>query len=118
MSDPATTPTSSESFLPGVATLDEFSSQLLRQMSRATQSSNRLPSDRKQDWDYYNTFSGFRQVMESERTDVTRIVNDLLKWSGVRAKAADNVADMIEVSSLFLIFLNFRSTFLYCSCRC
>ena len=50
----------------GHGTVDSFSSAALRQILLATKHSNSLPGEKREDWDYYDTFSGFRNVMAAQ----------------------------------------------------
>ncbi len=36
------------------------------------------------DWHFYSSFSGFRQVMSAERTQLVAMLKTLLEWNGLR----------------------------------
>ena len=59
-------PGAGEQFLPGHSTVDMYSAATLRQILLATKHSNAVPGERRADWDYYDTFAGFRNVMNSQ----------------------------------------------------
>ena len=48
-------------FLPSYPTVDSYSQGTLRQILVSTKHSNQLPGDKREDWDYYSTFPGFRR---------------------------------------------------------
>ena len=61
-----------KAFLPGYPTLESYTQDLLRTMSAAIKSSNSLPCDRKEDWDYYTTFKSFRDVTKAQQVNKKR----------------------------------------------
>ena len=53
-------------FLPGFPTLESYSSAALRQILVTTKHANALPGEKRADWDYYDTFAGFRSAMQKQ----------------------------------------------------
>ena len=89
-----------QDFLPGYQTIDKFTQESLKTISLATKASNAIPSDRKEDWDYYNTFKDFRQVMKVQGDTVKNKILSLLKYNGIKvSNPGDNVADNLEMLS-------------------
>ena len=84
-------------FLPDHPTLDSFTKECMRTVGKAIQATNQLPSKEKQDWDFYQTFKGFRDVMAAEEGNVRGLLDKLLAWNGVRARTGEHVADMMDL---------------------
>ena len=85
-------------FLPGYPTIDKYTQESLKRINLATKASNAIPSDRKEDWDYYSTFKGFRQVMKVQGSGIQRQIQALLKYNGIKVPdPRDNVADTMEM---------------------
>ena len=88
----------SKDFLPGYSNIDRFTQESLKRINLATKASNAIPSDRKEDWDYYSTFKAFRQVMNVQGGTIKRQMLNLLQYNGVKVpNPGDNVADNIEM---------------------
>ena len=79
--------------------MDLLVNQCLKSVALATASSNAVPGEKKQDWDYYSTFPGFMQVMGLERAKIEVLMDRVLSWSGIKAKAgnAKSPAELIEL---------------------
>ena len=79
--------------------VDQVVNKCLRSAARATASSNAVPGEKKQDWDYYSTFPGYMRVMGVERAKIEELMNKVLSWSGIKAKTGDvrSPADLIEL---------------------
>ena len=60
--------TAKEEFLPGYSSIDAYSQASLKQILLSTKYSNAIPGEKKSDWDYYDTFSGFRNVMSKQNS--------------------------------------------------
>ena len=87
-----------EEFLPGFSTIDQFTRDMLKTLNFSTKSSNGIPSDRKEDWDYYSTFKGFRRVMKAQGADIKKQMLKLLNYNGIKVPdPGNNVGDMIEM---------------------
>ena len=67
-------PNSGQEFLPGFPTVDAYSQASLRQILLATKHSNAIPGDKRDDWDYYDTFSGFRTVMAKQNSTLRDMI--------------------------------------------
>ena len=65
---------SEKEFLPGFPTVDAFSQASLRQILLATKHSNAIPGEKKSDWDYYDTFNGFRSVMAKQNSNLKDMI--------------------------------------------
>lgn len=63
-----------EEFLPGFATVENYSQASLKQILLATKHSNAIPGEKKADWDYYDTFSGFRSVMAKQNSTLREMI--------------------------------------------
>ena len=85
-------------FLPEYQTIDSFTQESLKRINYATKASNAIPSDRKEDWDYYSTFKGFRQVMNVQGNAIQRQILALLKYNNIKVpNPGNNVADTLEM---------------------
>ena len=85
-------------FLPGYHTIDKFTQESLKRINFATKASNLIPSDRKEDWDYYSTFKGFRQVMKAQGNMIQRQMLALLKFNGIKVPdPGNNTTETIEM---------------------
>lgn len=91
-------PGKNKDFLPGYSNIDRFTQESLKRINLATKASNAIPSDRKEDWDYYSTFKAFRQVMNVQGDTIKRQVLNLLEYNGIKIpNPGNNVADNIEM---------------------
>ena len=88
-------------FVPGYPTVDMYSAASLRQILLATKYSNSIPGERRDDWDYYDTFSGFRNVMNSQNTQLRDMIRNMFEFNGInRARVGSTeVADLMEALS-------------------
>ena len=87
-------------FLPGHNTVDSFSTAALRQILLATKYSNSVPGEKRADWDYYDTFSGFRNVMTAQNGAVKEMIRNLADHNGIKARlGSSEVADLMETLS-------------------
>merc|ERR1719219_2701907 len=87
-------------FLPGYETVDSFKSATLSQILRATKHSNSLPGEKREDWDYYDTFSGFRNVMTAQNGAMKDMIKNVMEYNGVKARLGSNeVADLMDTLS-------------------
>ena len=93
-------PTPEPEFLPGFATVDAYSQASLRQILLATKLSNAIPGDKK-DWDYYDTFSGFRSVMAKQNSDLRDMIKKQFEYNGVKGRVggATDVAELVDMLS-------------------
>ena len=88
----------SSEFLPGYPNIDRFTQECLKRINTATKASNAIPSDRKEDWDYYSTFKDFRQVMKVQGDTIKRQMLGLLHYNGIKVPTpGDSVPDNIEM---------------------
>jgi len=92
-------PTTEKEFLPGFPTVDAYSQASLRQILLATKHSNAIPGDKK-DWDYYDTFSGFRSVMAKQNSDLRDMIKKQFEYNGVKGRVgATDVAELVDMLS-------------------
>ena len=85
-------------FLPMYPTIDNFVQESSKKIQSATKASNAIPSDRKEDWDYYSTFKAFRQVMKVQGNSIQKQMLTLLRYNGIKvANPGDNIADNLEM---------------------
>ena len=73
-----------EDFLPECGPLDSFHAAALKKVSLATKSSNGLPSEKKEDFDYYSSFSGFRTVMDSCTGRIEAMMSAICRQNGIK----------------------------------
>jgi len=86
-----------EEFLPGYSSIDAYSQASLKQILLSTKYSNAIPGEKKSDWDYYDTFSGFRSVMSKQNSRLRDMIKKQFEYNGVKGKVGDSdVADLIE----------------------
>lgn len=86
-----------EDFLPGFATVDQFSQANLRKILLATKYSNELPADKKTDWDYYTTFPGFRQVMNAQGNKIRDLIKSQLDYHNIKVRCDSNdISDLVD----------------------
>ena len=70
----------------------------LRSMAGAIKASNSLPSDRKEDWDYYTTFKSFRDVAHAQQETIEKQISAVLKYNGIKGRVDGNdVARTLEI---------------------
>ena len=87
-----------DEFLPKHSTIDNFMQESSKKINNATKASNAIPCDRKEDWDYYNTFKAFRQVMKVQGNCIKEQMLGLLKYNGIKVpNPGDNIADNLEM---------------------
>lgn len=79
-----------EEFLPDFSTLDQFNQEALRSIALATKASNEIPSDRKEDWDFYTTFKSFRQVTSAQSETTRNLLAKLLEHAGIKKSVPKN----------------------------
>ncbi|CAB4056949.1 RRP6 [Lepeophtheirus salmonis] len=75
-------------FLSEYETSDEYCQAALKAIALLTKSSNSLPSDNSDTWNYYSTFKDFRLVMNTESSSIWHLIKDLLAFSSVNAPHA------------------------------
>jgi hypothetical protein len=73
-------------FLPGFPNLDSFNQESLKAIAMATKASNSIPSDRKEDWDYYTTFKSFRQVSGAQSESIRSNIVHILRHNGIKCQ--------------------------------
>ena len=61
-------------FLPGFPSVDSYSQAALKQIMMTTKSSNSIPGEKREDWDYYDTFKGFRNVMSKQNSTIRSMI--------------------------------------------
>ena len=88
-------------FVPGFPTVDMYSSATLRQILLATKYSNSIPGEKRADWDYYDTFSGFRNVMTSQNSALKDVIKNLMEFNGINKArlGSTEVADLMDTLS-------------------
>jgi len=59
-------------------------------MAGAIKASNSLPSDRKEDWDYYTTFKSFRDVAQAQQEAIEKQISAVLKYNGIKGRVDGN----------------------------
>ena len=78
-----------------------YTGATLRQILLATKYSNSIPGERRADWDYYDTFSGFRNVMNSQNTMLRDMIRNTFEFNGINKSrlGATEVADLMDTLS-------------------
>lgn len=79
-----------EEFLDGFPNLDSFNQEALRAIALATKASNGIPSDRKEDWDFYTTFKSFRQVANAQGESLRKSIVSILNHNGIKCPVPKN----------------------------
>ena len=94
-------PGAGDQFLPGHSTVDMYSAATLRQILLATKHSNAVPGERRADWDYYDTFAGFRNVMNSQNNTMKDMIRNLMEYNGINKArlGSSEVADLMDTLS-------------------
>ena len=94
-------PPPSSPLLPGHPTVDAFRSATLSQVLLATKHSNSIPGEKTADWDYYDTFSGFRNVMTAQNGALKDMIRTVLEYNGINKArlGSTEVADLMETLS-------------------
>ena len=92
-------------FLPDFASLDQFNQEALRALALATKASNGIPSDRKEDWDFYTTFKSFRQVTDAQSETIRKLIGAFVNHNGIKCSIprndSTNTSDILEMLSDF-----------------
>ena len=92
-------------FLPDFASLDQFNQEALRALALATKASNGIPSDRKEDWDFYTTFKSFRQVTDAQSDTIRKLIAAFVNHNGIKCSIprndSTNTSDILEMLSDF-----------------
>ena len=92
-------------FLPGFANLDQFNQEALKSIALATKASNGIPSDRKEDWDFYTTFKSFRQVTDAQSETIRKLIGGIVTQNGIKLSIPRNdsssSSDILEMLSDF-----------------
>jgi len=92
-------------FLPDFASLDQFNQEALRALALATKASNGIPSDRKEDWDFYTTFKSFRQVTDAQSDTIRKLIGAFVNHNGIKCSIprndSTNTSDILEMLSDF-----------------
>jgi hypothetical protein len=57
-------------------------------MGQAVRDSNGMPSERKEDWDYYSTFKSFRQVAKVQQEKIEKLIQTVLKSNGIKVNSS------------------------------
>jgi len=88
-------------FVPGFSNVDMYTGATLRQILLATKYSNSIPGERRADWDYYDTFSGFRNVMNSQNAMLRDMIRNTFEFNGINKSrlGATEVADLMDTLS-------------------
>ena len=78
-----------------------YTGATLRQILLATKYSNSIPGERRADWDYYDTFSGFRNVMNSQNAMLRDMIRNTFEFNGINKSrlGATEVADLMDTLS-------------------
>ncbi len=71
-----------------VAKLWPWIQEFLRTMGQAVRDSNGMPSERKEDWDYYSTFKSFRQVAKVQQEKIEKLIQTVLKSNGIKVNSS------------------------------
>ena len=81
-------------------TVDTFRSATLTQVLLATKHSNSIPGEKAADWDYYDTFSGFRNVMTAQNGALKDMIRGVMEHNGINARmGSTEVADLMDTLS-------------------
>ena len=88
-------------FVAGYSSVDMYTAATLRQVLLATKHSNSIPGERRADWDYYDTFSGFRNVMQNQNSQLRDMIRNMMEFNGIsRARmGSSEVADLMDTLS-------------------
>ena len=79
-----------EEFLAGYESLDKYFEEALKTVAKLAKFSNEIPSDRKQDWDYYSSFADFRKVMNVQGDQIREMIVDIMKHHGLKVIVPKN----------------------------
>ncbi|XP_060085137.1 exosome component 10-like [Ylistrum balloti] len=90
----------SEEFLPGIKDVTEFTQKTLRAVLQATKSSNDLPAA-GDDFDYYSSFQGFRDILDVEGKRILHIVQNVMQHQNVRGKLSHGSSDVLDLEDKF-----------------
>ncbi|XP_033763872.1 exosome component 10-like [Pecten maximus] len=89
-----------EEFLPGIKDVTEFTQKTLRAVLQATKSSNELPAA-GDDFDYYSSFQGFRDILDIEGKQILHIVQNVMQHQNVRGKLSHGSSDVLDLEDKF-----------------
>ncbi|XP_074655817.1 exosome complex component 10-like [Tubulanus polymorphus] len=84
-----------DEFLPGFKSVTEFSQHALSGVMRAIKSSNDLPAH-GDDFDYYSSFEGFRDLMDIEGKRILDMMQSIMKHQALKGSLTVNNHKNIE----------------------
>ena len=65
-------------FLSDYSSLDVYFQEAVKAVANVAKSSNGIPSDTKDNWDFYSTFTDFRKVMNVQSDQVRSMIENIL----------------------------------------
>jgi len=87
-------------FLPGFPSVDSYSQAALKQIMMTTKSSNSIPGEKREDWDYYDTFKGFRNVMSKQNSTIRSMIKTQLEYNGIKGRVSStDVEELLDILS-------------------
>ncbi|XP_021366504.1 exosome component 10-like [Mizuhopecten yessoensis] len=90
----------SEEFLPGIKDVTEFTQKTLRAVLQATKASNDMPAA-GDDFDYYSSFQGFRDILDIEGKRILHIVQNVMQHQNVRGRLSHGSSDILDLEDKF-----------------
>ena len=90
-------------FLSDYSSLDVYFQEAVKAVANVAKSSNGIPSDTKDNWDFYSTFTDFRKVMNVQSDQVRSMIENILLHNGVKVHVPKNsgvttkVEDILEM---------------------
>ena len=90
-------------FLSDYSSLDLYFQEAVKAVANVAKSSNGIPSDTKDNWDFYSTFTDFRKVMNVQSDQVRSMIENVLVHNGVKVHVPKNsgvttkVEDILEM---------------------
>ncbi|XP_013416312.1 exosome component 10-like [Lingula anatina] len=94
----------SAEFIPGHSDVSLFSQQALQSVMGAIRASNELPAAGN-DYDFYSSFGGFRELMNVEGRRVLQLMQDLLKHQNVKGNLSGG-SQSVEVEDKFDVLVD------------
>ncbi|VDH93832.1 exosome complex exonuclease RRP6 [Mytilus galloprovincialis] len=93
-----------EEFLPGFDTLTNYTQQALTTALQATKCSNDLPAT-GDDFDYYSSYQGVREVLDIEGNRILNIIQSILKYQSVKGNLTGN-SSAVDLEDKFDVLID------------
>ncbi|KAJ8319871.1 hypothetical protein KUTeg_001458 [Tegillarca granosa] len=91
-------------FLPNFPDVNSYTQNALKSVLQATKCSNELPAT-GDDFDYYSSFQGVRDVLDIEGKRILHIIQSVLKYQNVKGNLTEN-SDTVEVEDKFDVLID------------